>query len=180
MPHILSMFDRNYISHYDLQGKDVTVTIDTVKAGKLKNSAGLEQKKPIVFFKGATRGLALNKTNSKSIIALYGPITETWPGKKLTLFTTQTSSPEGTVDCIRIRPWIPGEAAAASTAALAPDPEPEPESALPVDALLGDAAAPAQPAAGAPSPTPATTSTSSSATSTAAPASSAKPAKESK
>ncbi len=59
--------------------------------------------KPVVKFKGAEKKLALNKTNAKAIIALYGPNTEDWPGKKVVLFKSRTQMGGEEVDCIRIK-----------------------------------------------------------------------------
>ncbi len=50
-----------------------------------------------------------NKTNSKTIAAMYGNYVEQWAGKRITLFVATTRSPDGTGDvpCIRIRPIVP-------------------------------------------------------------------------
>ena len=110
MPDYRTMFDRDYISHFDLDGKEVTVKIVSVKAGELTANGGKKTKKPVIYFEGAERGLALNKTNSKTIAGLYGNKTEDWIGKRITMFTTTTSFGGEVMDCIRIKPQIPAEA----------------------------------------------------------------------
>lgn len=128
MPHFLSMYDANYIYAFDLQDRDLTLTIREVVASKVKDSEGKEQKKPIVYFKEPKdgRGLVLCKTNGKTIAAMYGSKTEEWIGRRITLFPTETSAFGKTVDCIRIRPQKPPASRAAgelAEARQAPAPE---------------------------------------------------------
>ena len=107
MPHWKSMMDRDYIFAFDLGGKDVTVTIRDVKAGSLVSNGGRKAKKPVAFFEGKDKGLALNATNCKTIAKLYGNDTEAWIGKQITLWPTTTEMNGETVECIRVRPSIP-------------------------------------------------------------------------
>lgn len=102
-----AMFDRDYIGAWDLQGKDVTVTISRVQAGELTAQGGRKSKKPIIWFEGREKGLVLNKTNAKTIAAMYGTDTTEWPGKRITMFPTTTTMGSDTVDCIRVRPQVP-------------------------------------------------------------------------
>lgn len=108
--HFMTMFDRDYLGSFDLpEGRDVTVTITAVKGGDLTSIGGRKSKKPIVYFDGKDKGLICNKTNSKTIAAMYGNYVEAWTGKRITLFVSTTRSPDGGADvpCIRIRPVIP-------------------------------------------------------------------------
>lgn len=107
MPHWKSMMDRDFIFAFDLNGKDVTVTISRVEAGQLTGQGGRKAKKPVVYFDGKEKGLALNATNAKTIAAMYGNYTEKWIGKGVTLFPTTTQMGGETVECIRIRPNVP-------------------------------------------------------------------------
>jgi hypothetical protein len=104
MTHILSMYDNKYIYAFDLKGRPAVVTMDRVAVGKLGKE---QQKKPILYFVGKERGLALNKTNARTIIGMYGPDVEKWRGKRITLFPTTCESFGSTVECIRIRPEAP-------------------------------------------------------------------------
>lgn len=126
MPDYRSMFDRNYLYSFDLKGKDLTVEIARVEAGKLQ-IAGTTQKqsKPVLYFKTRNGqpgpGLALNKTNAKVVAKLYGTNTDQWVGKKLTLYPTTTKFGAETVDCIRIKPTVPrGEAESGPESTLPP------------------------------------------------------------
>lgn len=107
MPHWKSMMDRDYIFAFDLNGKDVTVTIARVEAGTLNGSSGRKAKKPVVYFEGKEKGLALNATNCKTVAKLYGNYTEKWIGKQITLYPTTTEMAGETVECIRVRPQAP-------------------------------------------------------------------------
>ena len=108
MAHVLSMFDSDYLHHYDLPAAEYAVEIERVEAGELTAQGGRKQKKPIVFFSGHKKGLALNKTNAKAIISMHGSETDTWKGKRVTLYRTTTEMAGETVECIRIRPTAPG------------------------------------------------------------------------
>ena len=115
MPHWRSFTDRDYIYSYDLQGKDVTLTIERVIGATLTGDKGKKSKKPVVFFKetktdpetGKKKGLALNATNGKSIAGLYGNDTDAWIGKRITLYPTTTEMGGETVECIRVRKQAP-------------------------------------------------------------------------
>ena len=106
---VRSLFDNAYLYAYDLQGRDVTVTIAKVTGGTLVGTGGKSNKKPILFFQGAKKGLALNITNARTIAAMYGGFdSDGWVGKRITLYPTTTQFGSQTVECVRIRPGIPG------------------------------------------------------------------------
>ena len=127
MPDFRTLYDRNYLYSFDLAGRDVTVTIKEVRAAKVKDTEGKEQKKPLVFFKEShdQRGLVLCKTNGKIIADLYGNMTEQWVGKRVTLYPTTTSAFGKTVECIRVRPKVPTGKVAGEFAEPAEAPAPE-------------------------------------------------------
>ncbi len=105
---IRKLYDKDYIYAYDLEGKDVTVTIEKVTGGTLVGTGGTKSKKPVIHFKGTAKGLALNITNARVIAGLYGGFeSEQWLGKKITLYPTTTTFGSQTVDCIRIRNTVP-------------------------------------------------------------------------
>jgi len=121
---VRSALDKAFLFSYDLQGKDVTVVIERVVQGELVGQQGRKTKKPLVYFRGKSKPLALNITNIKTIASLYGSFrVEDWIGKSITLYPTTTNFGSETKDCIRIRNKRPGSAAAS-----APEPEREPGS----------------------------------------------------
>ena len=95
--------DNRYVAAYELGGKDVTLRIKTVSSADVEGAKG-KKKKLIINFEGARKPFLANPTNCKVIAQLYGNEAEAWVGKAITLFATTTSSPDGVVDCIRVRP----------------------------------------------------------------------------
>lgn len=106
MPDYRTMFDREYIGAWDLLGKDRTVEIESVSCKSLTSQRGTN-KKPVIRFKGAEKALVCNKTNGKTIANMYGPNTDDWVGKKITIYPGTTSAGGETVECIRVRPKMP-------------------------------------------------------------------------
>jgi hypothetical protein len=121
MPDVRTLYDKDFLYAYDLDGRDVTVTISAVAAGKIVGEGGKSSKKPIVSFQGKTKKLALCITNARTVAAIYGFKTEAWVGQRITLFPTTTTFGAKTVDCIRIRPTAPNGKAKDAPA----DPEPQ-------------------------------------------------------
>ncbi|HNB58708.1 MAG TPA: hypothetical protein PK308_00245 [Phycisphaerales bacterium] len=114
MPDVRKMYQKDYIYAYDLEGKDVTVTIERVTAGELTGEGGKKSKKPVLYFKGSKKGLGLCITNARVIAGLYGGFdSDKWIGKKITLYPTTTKFGSDTVECIRIRNRVPAEQAKA-------------------------------------------------------------------
>lgn len=126
---VRTMYDKEFLYSFDLQGRDVTVVIERVKAGTLTGVGGKKNKKPIVFFRGKEKGLGLNITNARTIAAMYGGFeAEKWIGKAVTLYPTTTDFGGKTVDCIRIRPEIPRPANGRSQQPAPPPSPPAEES----------------------------------------------------
>ncbi len=75
----------------------------------LTGEDGKKSKKPVAYFRGKDRGLALNSTNCKTIAKMYGNDTDKWAGKLVTLYPTTTNAFGQTVECIRIRPSAPAQ-----------------------------------------------------------------------
>jgi hypothetical protein len=59
----------------------------TIKSVTVENvgSGDKQENKPIVSFTENSKGLVLNKTNATTITKLYGPDTDAWAGKRITL-----------------------------------------------------------------------------------------------
>lgn len=134
MPDVRTMFDKEYLYAYDLQGKDVTVKIAKVIGGKLTGTGGKSNKKPVLYFDGKEKGLAVNITNARIIASIYGSFkSEDWLGKLITLYPTTTTFGSQTVECIRVRPTKPRGSSKAATSPPADEPAP------PADDDKGDA-----------------------------------------
>lgn len=116
-----SMFDREYVGSWDLpRGQDAIVVIREVKAATLTNGTK-SNKKPVLFFEGKEKGMVCNKTNAKTVAALYGNDVTAWIGKPIALYVSETRDPSsgGNIDCIRIRPTAPTPKRSAKDAEVA-------------------------------------------------------------
>ena len=112
--NINDAFPGTYLKADDLKGKEPTVTIDRVA---MEDIGG--EHKPVLYFQGKDRGMVLNKTNSTNIASMYGPETDAWTGKIVTLFTAHVDFQGKTVPAIRIKP--PASPDPAMQAPQAPD-----------------------------------------------------------
>ncbi len=102
-----SMYDANYVGSWDLPKDGVVVQIESVSGETLTAQGNKKSRKPVVKFVGKAKKFALNKTNGKTIAAMYGSDTTKWAGKLIAIYPTQTNFGRDTVDCIRVRPGIP-------------------------------------------------------------------------
>ncbi len=100
--NINDAFPSNYVKCCDLQGRDVTVTINKVVMEKLG-----DDDKPVIYFQGTYKGLALNKTNASRIGNMLGLDTDQWLGQVITLYPTETEFRGDIVACIRVRSQQP-------------------------------------------------------------------------
>lgn len=119
MPDYRTMFDKEHLGAWDLQGRDVTVTIEDVKAGQLVGEGGKKAKKPILRFVGKEKTMACNVTNARTIAGMYGNDVNAWKGKKITIYPTMTQFGGKEMECIRVRPTVPTGKEAPDAAASA-------------------------------------------------------------
>lgn len=102
--HWEAMFDSTYLRWFDLDGKEHTVTIESVKQEELTLRGGAKKKAPVVRFCKAKKPLVLNKTNAEKISDLLGTnVTKEWIGKAITLYQTTTNLGGKTTPCIRVK-----------------------------------------------------------------------------
>jgi hypothetical protein len=69
----------------------------------LEDVAQGEDPKPVLYFLGKTKGMVMNRTNSKVIAEAYGDDTDTWQGREIILYSTQVPFQGGLVDALRVR-----------------------------------------------------------------------------
>jgi len=100
------MFPSNYIKGADIKG-DTVVTVDRVSREEVGPT---KDQKWVIHFKELEKGLTLNKTNGQSIEVLYGPDTEGWRGRQITLFSTMVDFQGKQVLSVRIRQAKPAQA----------------------------------------------------------------------
>lgn len=130
-------FDSSVFRVWHLNGKERTFRITRVT--RLDSEfRGESRKQPLLRLEDGKGNavplpLALNKTNAKTVAALYGNKPAAWVGRLITLYPTTTDVGGRTEDCIRIRNEDPGKKARKGKAgAAAPPPEqllPPPEQA---------------------------------------------------
>lgn len=101
------MFPSDYVAAVEFKGKDVTLTIVSVKLEELVMVGGTKKKKPVVCFAETKKKLVLNKTNADSIAVMYGGEARTWAGKRITLYPTKAKFGREMVDAIRVREVVP-------------------------------------------------------------------------
>lgn len=107
--HWKKLENPDYIGAYSLEdGKDLIVTIDTVKRELVTGQGGKKEECTIAHLKGQ-KPFILNRTNMKMIQKIYGtPYIEEWTGKKITLFVAKIKAfGEENVECLRIREQAP-------------------------------------------------------------------------
>ena len=91
-------FPSKWLAAADLNNQNARVTIARVELEKIGDDS-----KPVLYFKGKTKGLVCNKTNAKNIAAVYGDEMEDWVGSELILFPVMTDYQGKSVEAIRVR-----------------------------------------------------------------------------
>lgn len=109
-------FPSKYLSVDDLKGKATVVTIESVELETMGKGREASEKL-IISFKGKSKSLVANKTNSKVIAKLHGDDTDDWIGKQIRLVPREVEFQGDMVWAIRVSLQSPGS----------PAPEPEPE-----------------------------------------------------
>jgi hypothetical protein len=83
MPNIDELFPSNYLTGEEIKDKGhIPVVIDRV----VREDIGDDEQKPVIYFRGARKGLVLNRTNANEIATAYGRDYSLWPGKRIEVF----------------------------------------------------------------------------------------------
>lgn len=99
--NINQAFPSKYLKASDLNDQTVTVTIADIKIEQVGQD---RDTKPVAYFQGKTKGLVLNKTNSRKIASIAGsPETDDWVGVEVAIFPTETEFAGESVECIRVK-----------------------------------------------------------------------------
>lgn len=94
------MFPSKYVAEADLGGQERIMVMRAIafeEVGKEKD------RKPVLYFEKAQKGLVLNKTNTRKIESIYGTDTDDWMGHPIALYPSETDFQGETVACIRVR-----------------------------------------------------------------------------
>lgn len=120
--NINQAFPSKYLKASDLNDQTVTVTISDIKIEQVGQD---RDTKPVAYFQGKTKGLVLNKTNSRKIASIAGsPETDDWVGVQIAIFPTETEFAGESVECIRVK-------AAKGTRTVEPERQQTPPTAAP-------------------------------------------------
>lgn len=118
-------FPSNFLKADDLQGRDVTVTIQDVEfdvIGKDNN----EGKKLILSFSGKEKKMVCNKTNATTIAQLYGDDTDHWIGQRIIVGPREVEYQGKMTWALRVSLRKPTSAAVNPPPQRRAEPEPEP------------------------------------------------------
>lgn len=111
------LFPSKYVKAGDLNGKPVTLTITRLTVEKMGHGAE-EERKPVLYFEKATKGLVLNRTNAMIIASLYGNESDDWAGKRIVIYPTKVRAFGAYQDCIRVKEEIPAQTLPGTTAQI--------------------------------------------------------------
>lgn len=102
---ISTIYPRTYLSPVDLGDKEFTLKIVAVKAENVfVPGENKKARRAVVMFAKAKRGLLLSAHNAHAIEALYGPETDDWVGKSVTLYVERGIKAFGKVhDVVRVK-----------------------------------------------------------------------------
>ena len=116
-------FPSNYVKSSDIKGRDVKVIIDDYKMEELG-----DERKLVLYFQHASKGMVLNKTNASEIAEFYGDDLDKWIGRPIELYVARVDFQRKKVDGLRVR--IPQQNGA-QTQQRQPDPMPVAEAQKP-------------------------------------------------
>lgn len=92
-------FPSKFLKAADIK-TDQQVTMKSVS----RDEVGQGDTKPILFFNEFEKGLVLNKTNANNVASLYGPETDAWIGKSMTIATAWVDFQGQSTQAIRLYP----------------------------------------------------------------------------
>lgn len=102
----------DYLGAYSLNGQDMIVTIQSAAKELIVGANGKKEECLVLRFKEPILDMVCNRTNAKTITKVLGtPFLEDWSGKRIQLFPTTTKFGGEIVECIRVRPTAPKQAA---------------------------------------------------------------------
>lgn len=100
--HWRKQFDYRFLAGDELKG-EIEMEIASVETDTVEDK-GKKKKVTVIRFKGAKKGVVLNKTNAKRIAAKAGyPDVEKWVGVKITLYPELVSAFGTTTLAVRVK-----------------------------------------------------------------------------
>jgi hypothetical protein len=93
----------NTLKSEDIKGRgDQRVIIESVSSREFDSDKG-KTKKGVITFRGKQKALVCNQVNANLIAEMYGPETDNWIGKEITLYVARVEFAGKLVDGIRVR-----------------------------------------------------------------------------
>jgi len=108
--HWKQLVNTDYLGAYALKdGEDMVLTIKSVRQEMVTGNGGKKESCTVAHFaETGVKPMILNRTNMKTITKLYkSPYIEDWAGKRIQVYQTTTKLAGETVECLRIRDFIP-------------------------------------------------------------------------
>ena len=105
--NVHDIYGSKYLTAHDLGGKSFTLTIKAVTLEEMRTHDQKVVKKMVLWFAGANKGLVANRTNAMIVAGLYGPETDSWLQRRITIYPTQVRAFGSMQDCIRVREEVP-------------------------------------------------------------------------
>lgn len=92
-------FPSKWLKADDIDG-DTPVTIQDVQMQNI----GDDERKPVIWFREFDKGMVLNKTNATNVSSLYGPDSDAWIGRPMTLATAMVDFQGKSTRALRLYP----------------------------------------------------------------------------
>jgi hypothetical protein len=102
MANVNEMFPSRFFRAADVPKRGLTLVIENVTEEEVNGDGEGKQKKWALKFKNEDQLLVLNKTNGTILAEAFGPDTESWIGKAITLRTEKVSFGGRLTDGIRV------------------------------------------------------------------------------
>lgn len=113
-------YPSKYLTAEDLDGKDITATIDTIELEEIGQGAD-KSKKLVIGFRGKKKLFVVNKTNANTIAKALGTDeTEDWVGQRITIGPREVEFQGNMVWSIRVSLKKPASTQAKEAAKPAP------------------------------------------------------------
>lgn len=98
--NVNEIYQSNYLKAGDLEGRPRRLTIRELRLEELGQK---REKKMVMYFENASKGMVLNKTNAMRITSAYGPETDGWVGKPVVLYSEPTTFQGQVTEGLRVR-----------------------------------------------------------------------------
>lgn len=92
-------FPSKWMKSSDIE-QEMPVTMERVSMEEV----GDDDRKPVVWFREFSKGMVLNKTNANNVAELYGPDSDAWIGRQMTLATAMVDFQGRSTRALRLYP----------------------------------------------------------------------------